>query len=587
MKYNSNYLQQYKISKEILISICEKALDLHQQILNFFSNKNYSKVNLARYKDIVLETKKSLLEDKFIVSVIGEIKKGKSSLLNVLMRKEEICPTDVLELTARLSVLIHGIDEKAIVILKNGENKIINLTEISDYVGKDGAYVSDTKYIRIYLNNKFLKNSIWLVDTPGVNTTEEDKELITLNWLSRSDAAIFLVTPDELISNSEKKFLTEKVFEENNISSIMVVMNKKDRTESIDELNEQMNYVQRIINDLTGFNLLKIYAVSSKQALKAIKENDQTLFNESGFPKFEEALINFLVNERGKARLQKRKNKLLNQFLNPLKWELELIKKLNESSLEELYNKLKTFEEEKNILIEKINFNNKKALNIANELKEILLKELQVRKKQLMDYIELNFGSNETIKFNNQQNMYIINQISKIKIQTKSNILSIIKDKTKKLLENYRLNIKEFWKIDLHLDLDDTKFQINNLIEYLPKEKSFFRELWDAIKSLFTGKDYTETEPVIYKNRLLNEVNNYFDKLKQYFNDYINKYYDILIAEINSDINNSLNLIKSNIKSALDRNKKLKKEINDINSQLDKLNNKIFYIEKELINLEI
>jgi len=587
MNYKSEYLREYNRNKENLISICEEALNLHQQLVNFFSSKNYSEVNLDRYKDFIMETKQSLLEDKFIVSVIGEIKKGKSSLLNVLMRKAEICPTDVLELTARLSVLSYGIDEKAVVILQNGEDKIIKLEEIKDYVGKDGTYVSDTKYIKIYLNNKFLKDSIWLVDTPGVNTTEEDKELITLNWLSRSDAAIFLVTPDELISNSEKKFLVEKVFEENNISSIMVVMNKKDRTESIEELNEQMNYVQRIINDLTGFNLLQVYPVSSKQALKAIKENDHTLFNESGFPEFEEALLNFLVNERGKARLLKRKNKLLNQFLNPLKWELELIKKLNESSLDELYNKLKTFEEEKNTLIEKINFNNKKVLNISYEINEILLKELQVRKKQLIGYIESIFGSNEKIKYNNEQNGYIVNEISKVKIQTKSYILSIMKDKTNKLLEDYRLKTKEFWKIDFHIDLDDIKFQINNLIEYSPVEKSFFRSLWDSIKSFFTGKDYTETEPVIYKTRLLNEVNNYFNKLKQFFNEYINKYYNILVSEINSDINNSLNTIKSNIKSSLDLNKKLEKEINNINNQIDELNKQIFNIEQKLINLDL
>lgn len=578
--------EEYNEHKNRLLFICQESIKLLGVIDSIYSKRNYSKINLIIYKDILTNIFTSLNDDKFIVSVIGELKKGKSSLLNVLMRKEGICPTDVLEKTAKLSIFIYNEDEKAVVTFLDGQSKEIQLEELENYITKDGRFSEKTKYVKVYLKNEYLKNSVWLVDTPGVNTTDDQREKITLNWLSKSDAAIFLVTPSELISNSEKKFLVEKVYEENDIKSIMVVMNKIDLVEE-DELYEQMNYVIDKINQLTGYKIDRIFPVSSRKALKSIRSGDTEVFKDSGFIEFEEALQEFLLNERGKAKLLKRINQLLKQFLNPVKGEIKIIRQISNIPLEEFELQLRKLKSEKKDIKSEID-NVKKTTKtyfyeVYNELENKIREEINLFTNDIRNL----FGEKEFLtNLSNTENIQF--RFTKIIMQTKNYVLKILNYTLEKILNEFNKSISNFIYQTTSLIYSDYSYTINydTLTENVLVEKSFFRKIFDAIKFFFTGNTSDDYKRMYSKTKIEKEIKNFQNDLKEHYKVYLENYFDRLNKYLIKDLVDKLKMIEENLNNIYENKSKAELEISEILNELDSIETIINNLSNELIDLE-
>src|SRR5690606_31301077 len=101
--------------------------------------------------------------------VVGETKKGKSSLVDALVGRPGLSPVAVDVATATYMILEHGPDSATVVPVE-GPPRTIPLDELADWVTADGVKRNPDAVpspVRVQLDHELLR-SIVLIDTPGV-----------------------------------------------------------------------------------------------------------------------------------------------------------------------------------------------------------------------------------------------------------------------------------------------------------------------------------------------------------------------------------------------------------------------------------
>jgi len=225
-----------------------------------------------------LDTLQGLLadvRDPLLIVVVGEVKSGKSSLLNALFA-QEFAKVDVLPATDRIYIFRHGTEEKSVDVSPR-------LTER-------------------YLPIAFLRD-FNVVDTPGTNTMVAEHQSITENFLPRADVVLFIfsvVNPWtqsawDLLGFVQKKWLKSVVF----------VLQQADLRDPA-----EVDIIQRHLQDTAmrklGF-VPRIFAVSARNALLARTTglDKERLWRDSKFGPLEEQ-INSIVTEAGGRTLKLR-----------------------------------------------------------------------------------------------------------------------------------------------------------------------------------------------------------------------------------------------------------------------------------------
>lgn len=175
-------------------------------------------------------------ENEIFVAVVGVQGVGKSTLLNSLIFDRRILPVDVTETTAILTK-IYGCqdgDEYADVIFQDG--KIQRLKELtSDQLGEfvhhqhnpDNAKA--VQELRCYVNSPLLKQGICLVDTPGVESLSTKNGQVTIDFLPRVSAAMFVTMTAPPLTASEVTFLRLVRDYFDNFFFIQNIWNESDR----------------------------------------------------------------------------------------------------------------------------------------------------------------------------------------------------------------------------------------------------------------------------------------------------------------------------------------------------------------------
>ncbi|MDQ6861237.1 MAG: dynamin family protein [Verrucomicrobiota bacterium] len=223
-----------------------------------------------------LDTLQGLLKDvrePLLFVVVGEVKAGKSSLLNAIFG-QEFAKVDVLPATDRVYIFRYG--------------------------ERDSTVEVSPELTERYLPIEFLRE-FNIVDTPGTNTMVAQHQTITESFIPRSDLVLFVFSVTnpwtqsawQLLDFVQKKWLKNIVF----------VLQQADlRSEA------EIEIIRRHLEDTAlqrlGFTP-PIFAVSARKALlsKTTAVDKQRLREESHFGALEEQ-ISRMVNE-GSARMLK------------------------------------------------------------------------------------------------------------------------------------------------------------------------------------------------------------------------------------------------------------------------------------------
>lgn len=261
---------------------------------------------IPEINDIIshVEEIKTQVESKRIrVAMVGEFKRGKSSLINALLGSE-ILPADIEPTTAAVNRVTYGSIPKAYIRFKNDSVVSVNVDDLSSYITKltsESAQIAkNIEEAVVEYPSALCQNYVDIIDTPGMND-EDDMSMVTLNELRDIDLAVAVLSAAIPVSETEGEFLA-RIVESEGINDIVIVIThidyirrEEDRQRIVASMTDRIK--EKVIGNLRRdnppdspvfekydriFNKLNVFAVSSADALDAMKFNNSELLEKSG-----------------------------------------------------------------------------------------------------------------------------------------------------------------------------------------------------------------------------------------------------------------------------------------------------------------
>ena len=246
-------------------------LDTVRETCQLFSKYELTKGELARAEELA----DKLENHKITVSVIGQFKRGKSTLVNAILG-DKILPVGIVPVTAVVTTVEYG-EKAASVHFDNGIIKEIGFDEMSSYINEQENQDNrlGVSEVRLYCPSDFLQSGMTFVDTPGVGSVHQKNSDAAYSYVKESDAVIFMLSVDSPINQIEIDFLENaKEF----ASKFYFAVNKIDSIDS-DDLADYLAYCRKLLCGLMGVEDIAIFPVSAKknigvEELKSAIAND-------------------------------------------------------------------------------------------------------------------------------------------------------------------------------------------------------------------------------------------------------------------------------------------------------------------------
>ena len=263
-----NIFEELQSKKQKLTELANKAVE--------FGWIPEAEVGNGSTKNVISldEIKKKLEKDTLTIGVIGQMKCGKSTFLNSFVFKDNILPAATTPMTAALSVITYGEKERVVAefytkdewaeqkmqasrnedeaentldaskikaakelvakatslgsSLENylGQTQEDCFSNLIEYVGADGKFVSITKSVTIYYPHEYLKG-VEVVDTPGFNDPIVSREERTKEFLKKADVVIMMLYAGRPFDATDRDIIFKNV-RQCGIGKVLVGINKYD-----------------------------------------------------------------------------------------------------------------------------------------------------------------------------------------------------------------------------------------------------------------------------------------------------------------------------------------------------------------------
>ena len=148
--------------------------------------------------------------------IMGDLKRGKSTLLNALIG-EMLLPSDVNPCTALLTILRYGPEKRVILHYKDQrepetisienfqQRYVISPTESKRLADQDQEAFPDISHVVVEYPLPLLQQGIELIDTPGLNDTEARNEQV-LNYLRDCQAVLFVLNATQPFTLDDHRY---------------------------------------------------------------------------------------------------------------------------------------------------------------------------------------------------------------------------------------------------------------------------------------------------------------------------------------------------------------------------------------------
>ncbi len=237
---------------------------------------------------------KKLDEDRFHLVVVGEFNHGKSSFVNALLGETALA-VGVTPTTAAIHHLKYSETPSAEVVYTSGKRESIPFGEARKFAvggGGGGAATEEVDFLEIGYPAPILKERILLVDTPGVNDLSLQRSDITYSYIPRADAVLFLLDAGQILKESERIFLQDKLLKASRDKIVFVITKWDILTD--DEKKEALDYARTQLKNLVKDPI--VFPISAETSLAGKPA-------ESGMPELLTHLTTFLAEERGRILL--------------------------------------------------------------------------------------------------------------------------------------------------------------------------------------------------------------------------------------------------------------------------------------------
>jgi ribosome biogenesis GTPase A len=188
----------------------------------------------------ILRARLTNLQAAALMVVVGEVKAGKSSFINALLR-EDVCEVAPGPCTVRIQELLYG-----------AERRVETLGEA---------------WQRVSLPKEVLRE-ITMVDTPGTNSIVKDHQTITENYIPQSDLVVFVFAAVNPHTKSAWELLT--LIKKEWHRKVVFVLQQSDRA-SQNELTTNLEHVRQYAHERQVENPA-IFILSAKREMEGIPE---------------------------------------------------------------------------------------------------------------------------------------------------------------------------------------------------------------------------------------------------------------------------------------------------------------------------
>ncbi|HXJ94741.1 MAG TPA: dynamin family protein [Terriglobia bacterium] len=237
-----------------------------------------------------------LAEDRFMLAVVGQFNRGKSSLMNAILGLDRL-PVGVVPLTSVITKVAYGNPERVLIEFEGGRLRTaIRMDQLGDYVTEEGNPANKKRIAaaEAQLPSEFLRRGLFFVDTPGVGSAIAANTATTEHFLPEADAVIFVMSFDSPLSRDELEFL-QRVGD--HVRKIFFVVNKADLAPQ-EHRSRVLSFVREQIEQETGLHEPRLFAVSALVGLEAKLTGVPERLADSGLPALEAKLIEFLTTEK-------------------------------------------------------------------------------------------------------------------------------------------------------------------------------------------------------------------------------------------------------------------------------------------------
>jgi serine/threonine protein kinase len=296
---------------------------------DFFASVNSSDVRalLGRKWIEDLYEQKHLIEERlsspFSLVVLGEFKRGKSTLINALLRFQ-VVTTDVTPETITINEITYGRQLQAHVRLKDGGKAELNLGDLkSENLAEILADLpTPASHLEIQAPAEWLKG-VQLVDTPGMGDLFRRFDQQVLSYLPRADAVIYVMSAVAALAETEREFLRLSLRPQE-FRKVFFVVNQLDNLRTEADSRRVMEAISKRVKLL--FPLSPVFGVSALDEIsqaqgKTRLDTERASALAKGFEELRSSLQETIFLNRDAVQLDRilaQVENLLNHFENVL-----------------------------------------------------------------------------------------------------------------------------------------------------------------------------------------------------------------------------------------------------------------------------
>ena len=297
---------------------------------NFNSNAAYTDINNIRQKmrtlmedkdisavlgsefieelrewDSVIEKRS---DEPFTLVILGEFKRGKSTIINALLGKE-LAPSNVSPETYTINEISYSPVPKVEAVLENGDRRVLTFKDITrDRLKiKMRLYPSKIAYLDIKDNAEILKE-MRIVDTPGLSDLEDLDKVVT-EYLVNADAIMYATSSLLPFSETEQVYLASHV-QPQRFGMLYVLVNMIDALNTKQDVQKIMRRFERISEQIVPNAF--VYGISGYDELmrktggeRPPDDKGTREFYETQFLKFELSLKRDIIMQKDVIRTKR------------------------------------------------------------------------------------------------------------------------------------------------------------------------------------------------------------------------------------------------------------------------------------------
>ena len=248
-----------------------------------------------RVKDALQKIK----QERCVVVVCGEFKRGKSSLLNAYLEQGDLCPVNA-DIATNLVTKISYAETTSVTVhydeSEEGKQEQIPVGRIAEYVTEQGNENNnkDVVWVDVKVPIEKLKAGTIFYDTPGVGGLNKKHAEATYRILPQADCVIFVSDATVPLSEPELRFIKLVLVQCPNLLFVMT------RIDLVSDYKSVMENNREKLAEVLGKSKeqVEIIPVSNRMKNSYMKTQDPEDLEDSNYPELESKLNEILMNKR-------------------------------------------------------------------------------------------------------------------------------------------------------------------------------------------------------------------------------------------------------------------------------------------------